>query len=154
MAAGAANVTLPSALTTTGLARPGPGVSLMRASGRSMYPTIHPGDWLFVAKPAQKVRLGDVAILERDGEIVVHRILSVRRGLEQGDASQWPGRFRPDQILGQVVALDRNGRTKEFDTLWGRARRWYYVVRGYGGLVKRRAGRCLATTRRDTTREG
>ena len=113
-----------------------------------MRPVIRSSDWLFVSTSPSNLRRGDVAIIDRDGERVVHRLLSVRRRLEQGDACQRPGRFLPEQVVGRVVALGRNGRTIDLGTGVARARGSYHVLRGFGLLAGKRALRRLGTAGR------
>ena len=124
----------------------GVSVRLMRASGGSMCPLLRDGDWLFV-DPSPVVRRGDVAILDRNGEVVVHRVLSVRRGLERGDAGGNASRFRPEQVVGRVVAFNRAGHTTDLGTPAARMRAWFTVAQGYRQLAKGRATRALGMLR-------
>jgi hypothetical protein len=147
MAALAAIAGLLGVPAEAGSSRPS-SLSVLRATGGSMRPVIRPGDWLFVSAPPSTLRSGDVAVFDRDGELVVHRILSLSRRLEQGDACRRPGRFLPEQVVGQVVAVGRDGRTRDLGTAWARAQGARQVLRGHGWLAAKTAMRCLGTARR------
>lgn len=106
-----------------------------------MYPSLRDGDWVFV-NPSAPVRAGHIAVFERDGTTVVHRVVSVRLGLEMGDACRHANRFRPEQVLGRVVALARGGHTIDLTTphrAWVTGRlRW---IRSVGWLGSKKLGR-------------
>ena len=89
-----------------------------------MYPFIRDGDVVEV-KPVQAsaVRLGDV-VLCRCGEdrLVVHRVIGLSRENGQvalaikGDSAPHPDRpIYPEQVLGQVIAIERGGRKLPLD---------------------------------------
>lgn len=106
----------------------------MRARGRSMFPTICNGDWVFV-DASVPVRAGEIAVFGRGETAVVHRVVSVRRGLEMGDACRHANRFERDEVVGRVVALTRAGETIDLTTMSSRFRgrlRWVWDLRWLG----------------------
>lgn len=91
--------------------------------GYSMYPLIVPGrDAVILQRedPA-KLKRGDVVLYRRDGSILVlHRICRTdKKGFYMtGDnQTEVEGPLRPDQIRGKMVALIRNGREINTDSL-------------------------------------
>lgn len=109
----------------------------MRARGDSMLPTIHDGDWLFVA-PNAPVRTGDVAVIRRDGTVVVHRVISRRLGLEMGDAARRANQFDDAGIVGRVVGLARGDDTVDMTALTMRLRGGFWTARGITKVTFRR----------------
>jgi hypothetical protein len=79
--------------------------------GRSMRPLLARGTRVLVA-PATRVRPGDLLAYECEGAIVCHRVLG-RRGhvlLTRADhRGAGPERVTPAQVVGVVVALERDG---------------------------------------------
>lgn len=75
-----------------------------------MLPTLCEGDWLLVS-PARAVRPGDIVVLDYGQEKVVHRMISKHPRREMGDASSSARAFLPEQVLGKVVGVSRQGRT-------------------------------------------
>jgi len=101
----------------------------LRVKGRSMLPTILPGDSILV-KPARLEELhpGDVILLRTNNGLLLHRFRGLTADgklLTQGDAlpspdPPWP----PGALLGKAVWLERNNRLKPIPyqpfilTLW------------------------------------
>lgn len=90
-----------------------------RASGRSMYPAIREGETITVQPVASStVKKGDIILYRWQRGVIAHRVVGVEkfagdsfRLIMRGDASGAPiERVAPDQVLGRVVAVDRNGR--------------------------------------------
>jgi len=95
-----------------------------RARGASMSPFIRDGDVIEVRPiKATAIRCGDVILCRRgSGRVVVHRVIRVSRKhgritlVTKGDALACPDGFiPPEQVLGQVVAIQRNGRRLRLD---------------------------------------
>ncbi len=96
-----------------------------RARGASMRPFLRDGDLLHVqpvSLPA--IRRGDVVLCRAGDHLVAHRVINIRREhgqfilIVQGDALAYPdGRIFPDQVLGRVVTVERDGRPIRMDTL-------------------------------------
>jgi signal peptidase I len=77
--------------------------------GGSMEPSIAPGD-LVVASPEARVRPGDVVLFSSEGDLVVHRVVSMRRRRElrtRGDANGVADAapVRPEDVLGRVILV-------------------------------------------------
>ncbi len=91
-----------------------------RAAGTSMSPFIRDGDVLTVAPLAgSRPRLGEVVafVHPNSGKLAVHRVVATRDAarLLQGDAALEPdGWIRPTDILGRVIAIERNHRRVGF----------------------------------------
>lgn len=105
------------------------GVLSFVASGSSMWPIIHHNDTLRVAQSGA-VRLGDVALARlQDGRIVAHRAVRILRSTQRdpvimlkGDSCRTPdGYIETSDILGTVVAVDRDGFSVTVTTLAARA---------------------------------
>ena len=89
-----------------------------RARGYSMSPFIKDGDILTVSPlRARRPGFGDVLVFThpQTGMLVVHRVVGVRSGscLARGDSNWEVDGWVPDKnILGRVIAIERNGRPK------------------------------------------
>jgi signal peptidase I len=88
------------------------------AIGRSMLPTIWPGDTLVVERVVHDhVRVGDVVVVGRQGKLCAHRVIGTPgdsqnpQWITQGDALPAPDRpVAQDELLGKVSYLIRAGR--------------------------------------------
>lgn len=90
-----------------------------RVTGSSMAPLIRPLDILSVAPVnTETLRCGDVIAWKRGrGHLVVHRVISVGQQsfVTRGDAvNSADGAIDTSQVVGKVIALTRNGRSKKF----------------------------------------
>jgi hypothetical protein len=117
--------------------------------GQSMLPLLRPGDSVLVAHGAPLVP-GDVLVYRREGQLVAHRLIRPAAGegracLAQGDNLLEPDApVEADEIVGRVIAIQREGRTLRLDTTaWrlagclaalvmraGARPGWVYVRRG------------------------
>jgi signal peptidase I len=126
---------------------------LIPISGNSMRPSIHHGDRALVAHGCAGVRRGDVVVFRRDGRLVAHRVLHIAAGdggptfVTKGDnASQFDPPLSADEIVGRVLAVEREGRRMSLDTAAWRALGWLIAVGtlawiglyGWGQALKRR----------------
>jgi signal peptidase I len=94
------------------------GALRLRVTGRSMLPSIWPGDILCVERcNAQQVSAGEILLFRRSDQLLVHRVVSVAESLEksaliaQGDAlpaADYP--VTRSEVLGAVSKILRNGR--------------------------------------------
>jgi signal peptidase I len=83
------------------------------ARGSSMSPSIVTGDRITVS-PEQNLRIGDIILFRRGGEMVCHRLVRV---FEKGDITYYQTRgdsffsldkpVTSDQILGRVTKIER-----------------------------------------------
>jgi hypothetical protein len=110
-----------------------------RAPGSSMHPTIRNGEAITVVPlGASPVRVGEVLLYRRGRAAIAHRVIRVSSGpgrsvgfVLRGDAacsSDDPIQLR--QVLGRVLAIERDGRGECLDPLgptWSRA--WGYTLR-------------------------
>ncbi len=103
-----------------------------RAMGSSMLPAIAPGDILTfrTATPGELIP-GQVVLMQGDGRLVAHRLLSHDQGLltTMGDSLRVPDApFRITQLLGVLDAHQRGARLVPLDgdhrRLLPRASRW------------------------------
>lgn len=94
-------------------------------TGASMLPAIWPGDALTIErKELAELRAGEIVLAEREAKLIAHRVKSVGdRLITQGDSMpQCDPPFTTFEILGQVVAILRNGRDISLEqTFWQRA---------------------------------
>ena len=110
-----------------------------KASGFSMSPFIKNGDILEVQPNAtSSIQIGDIILYSKMSDILIaHRVVSIdeyqgeRRFITQGDSL-----FTPDdgvssnQVLGQVMAVERSGRRIILNSTSGRifVNMWLFVV--------------------------
>jgi signal peptidase I len=112
-----------------------------RAEGTSMHPTIRDGESISIAavSPAKVVR-GDVLLCRHDRRVLAHRVVGVTtRGTGRvfelrGDAkAACDAPVGADDVVGQVVAVQRNGRPVR---LCGRAARLRFAARTAASRAK------------------
>jgi hypothetical protein len=91
----------------------------MNYIGPSMNPTLKSGDRLCITPyDGQKIRRGDVVVFVPPGgdSKIIHRVVSIHsqriktRGDNNNELDHWV--LKPDQILGRVVATQRNNRRR------------------------------------------
>jgi signal peptidase I len=88
------------------------------ATGWSMLPSVWPGDTLVMERVnPDRVRVGDVILVGRDGRLCAHRVVSVAEGcgsprwITQGDANSTPDQpVCGGEMLGRVSYLIRGGK--------------------------------------------
>jgi signal peptidase I len=99
-----------------------------KAPGNSMRPAILDGDCLMVEPigPAA-IKMGDIILYQEEERIIAHRVMDIGKGeisktqrearithysfILRGDASySYDEPVYPDQILGKIVSVERNGR--------------------------------------------
>lgn len=116
----------------------------LRVWGNSMSPTIKNGD-VVVVQPVSPdtLRQGDIVIYRRTGGHTAHRLVAWKNGrrllLTRGDAlPHVDPPFTPEQVIGRVVAVERDDQSRSLTTL-------DQLVRG---LTKVLAWRCSDLMRR------
>ena len=96
-----------------------------QAKGWSMRPFIRDGDFIVVSPiENSSIKTGDVVFyLTTENKVIVHRVIRKykKKGrmtvLIKGDASfSSPEKVEIQNVLGKVVAVERNGRKKRLDT--------------------------------------
>jgi len=128
--------------TSVELLRGGKSVRL-RAPGWSMHPTIRDGEAITVQPvDAAAVKRGDIVLYRCDRGVIAHRAVRIEK--RAGDNPLFVLRgdglgavaepVEPDQVLGRVVSVERDGRTIDPDN-W----RMYLSrkVRFFGSRLKR-----------------
>lgn len=96
-----------------------------RAPGNSMHPFIENGD-ILVVEPSNgaQAHIGDVIFYHRpDGRLIAHRLIRIQNQgdsvalITQGDSLRCPDPpLRPEQVLGRVIAVERDGRFLGLDS--------------------------------------
>ena len=92
------------------------------ASGYSMFPTLRPGDRVLVS-PIKENELsapGDILIINEDDNLVLHRLIEIRRYKEsnkvfitRGDCmNESDSPVKSDQIVGITHSFTRNNRQR------------------------------------------
>jgi signal peptidase I len=90
------------------------------AAGHSMHPAIRDGERITIAPVSEReVRRGDILLYRKGRGVIAHRVRrvkmesdSTRRFILRGDASVTSDEpVAAEQILGRVVAVERQGRT-------------------------------------------
>ena len=108
------------------------------AHGMSMKPTIQHGDFVTVepVEPSD-IRRGDIVLYRTRDHVIAHRVVGLtasRRFLFCGDGIETADQpVRPDQILGKVVALERDGHLLRLHHHWVQM---VYVARFYVSCFK------------------
>jgi predicted RNA-binding protein len=100
-----------------------------------MLPVIHDGDRVLVAHGCAGVRRGDVIIYRLNGLLVAHRVLHIEDGangikfVTKGDnAGQVDPHVSPREIVGQVLAIERDGHHISLETFPWRILGWSIAV--------------------------
>ena len=122
-------------------------------SGHSMLPVIHDGDRALVTHGCAGVRRGDVIVFRLNGLLVAHRVLHIegrdddREFVTKGDnAGHVDPHVSPREIVGQVLAIERDGRRISLETIPWRTLGWSIAI---GTLAWIRSYRwCQALKRR------
>jgi len=106
------------------------------AGGRSMRPTIRPGERITVAPTAPKdIRLGDIVLYDTARGLIAHRIVGCSRGAPDGfqftpraDAAfSCDDPVDGEQALGRVVSVQRDNEWLDL-TGWGaKVKQWLGV---------------------------
>ncbi len=111
------------------------GCFRFKAYGRSMWPFIRSGDALVIRKAKdRKIRHGDILLYRKhEGRLVAHRVT----GIEDHELRIRGDRLRAslervgkEQVLGRIVAIERDGISRPFFVLQLLARIWV-GVRGF-----------------------
>jgi len=108
------------------------------AHGMSMKPTIQHGDYVTVepVKPSE-IRRGDIVLYRDRDHVIAHRVVGLiasKRFLFCGDGKGTADQpVCPDQILGRVVALERDGHLLRLHRHWMKL---LYVARFYVSRFK------------------
>ena len=136
------------------------GCLRFRAGGGSMHPFVRDGDFIIVSPiESSSIRIGDVVFYSSAGNrVIVHRVVNTYKTdgsmtiLVKGDACFGsPERIDSQDVLGKVVAIERNGREKRLDTTLSRliglllagmssSSHWIYPI---GSIVKHSGRRLL-----------
>ena len=88
----------------------------VRVTGRSMLPSIWPGDTLVIQRRnAQDVETGDILLYCREGRLFAHRVVTGAQGRSgigvRGDALPNPDDLVPQaEVVGTVSRISRNGK--------------------------------------------
>ena len=123
-----------------------------RAGGSSMWPTIRPGEAITVEPAtATEVKLKDIVLYRTGRGVIGHRVVRIanRNGelvlLARGDADQGAGEpVAAKQILGKVVAVERDGRCID---LASRKAKVKHSIRVRASQCKHRIGLLLIAKR-------
>lgn len=139
--------------------------SIISVTGRSMLPFIRSGDKLLVSHHKRRTRIGDVITFYQAGRLVVHRVIRCKtrhgktRILTKGDnAPRFDAPICSINILGRVVALERNGQQLLLNAPACRITGWIIALKAmmrkhvatahkpkYRAKLKRIFNRCFVT---------
>lgn len=90
------------------------GTLCLRVTGRSMLPTVWPGDTLIIERlHFAEVTRGDIVLFGRDRRLFAHRVLKNRGSamVTRGDSMPAPDPpVSENEFLGRVSSIVRNGR--------------------------------------------
>jgi hypothetical protein len=107
------------------LLRSGNKLRTIETAGVSMYPLIQAGSTLTYLPPAvdRCVKAGDIALFERSGILVAHRIIGrfhldgVLWFREKGDNTSCTGTFPASSLIGRVIFIEHNGCVRDLTRL-------------------------------------
>lgn len=87
----------------------------LKVTGSSMLPVIWPGDEITVMRCEYSgLHMGEVVLYHRDCKLTAHRIKRIAHDhlVTRGDSlPSYDPPVRPDEIVGRVVSIHRNGRS-------------------------------------------
>lgn len=94
----------------------------LKVTGASMLPSVWPGDVLTVRRrsPAELLA-GGIVLCYRNGGFVAHRLVGKRGDhlVTRGDAHTFEDTpFRSEDVLGEVVGIQRGGRSVRLSPVW------------------------------------
>jgi signal peptidase I len=118
----------------------------MRVNGASMLPSVWPGDVVTVRRrDTSELLPGRIVLCYRDGGFIAHRLVG-QRGEElitRGDSHGFEDSpFRPDEVLGEVVSIQRRGRSVAVaQAWWHKACSWLVARSEVGTRLLLRVGR-------------
>jgi len=91
-------------------------------TGTSMLPRIKEGDELLVQHGTYRIRLGDVVVFKAAGELITHRLLSIKRHsdrkiyLMKGDNRRgFDGPIPESSVVGRVVRIRRGHKSIDLE---------------------------------------
>ena len=83
----------------------------IRLKGTSMLPTFKMGDYVYIQKATEKIKIGDIVVFYANSELVLHRAVHIFGDyiITKGDNNNYlDSPMKPNQILG-VVESNING---------------------------------------------
>ena len=111
----------------------------IKARGGSMIPFILDGDVVRVSPAGNsEILVGDVVCYETSpGRLFLHRVIKRdrERFVTKGDALDFTDLVSAGQVLGKVVAIERRGRVRRFDTARWRNRVIAFLSPFLSGLL-------------------
>jgi hypothetical protein len=124
-----------------------------QADGASMHPTIRSGELITIGPVAPAgIRRGDIVLYRLRRRVFAHRVVGIERTrgalkfrLRGDSADECDAPVTPDQILGKVLAVDRDGRHV---TLAGRSARLRWILHAARSFLSKHR-RALAVLRVD-----
>jgi len=104
-------------------------------SGDSMLPTIHDGDYALISHGSAGVRRGDVIVFRCEDTLIAHRVACIQDSedgptfVTKGDnVSHFDLPLNAGEIVGRVLAVQRNGQSTSLDTTAWRLSGWLIAV--------------------------
>jgi signal peptidase I len=88
-------------------------------SGFSMYPTLRPGDKVFI-KPGLRIGKFDIVVYDQNSKLIIHRVINIRSIGDRrlftlkGDFDRTREIVREEQIIGKAVCFYRKTRFRFF----------------------------------------
>jgi hypothetical protein len=97
-----------------------------RSLGKSMMPTILPGDMVTIV-PHGSPRLGDIVLMSQGEGMVLHRIMAQCSGriFTKGDATaRFDAPIDGNLLRGKAILVQRHGKAHVLDYPWSRLGGW------------------------------
>lgn len=114
--------------------------NLMAIAGTSMWPFLQAGDQVYLHHGPDTARWGEVMVFRQQGQLVVHRLVAVRRGSITRFLMLGDNRLYPDppvvkaEIVGRVTAIRRQDVTIDLTERRWRRRSVLIAVWGFAWL--------------------
>jgi signal peptidase I len=137
------------------------GILRLKVTGRSMLPSIWPGDILVIhRRDIRQVLPGNIVLFSRNGQLIVHRVISVRdRPKNPGVVTQGDSLACPDspitgaELLGKVAFIFHCGAWTEPPAQLGLRARAVAALLAHFSLATRVLVRWRATRQYPESRE-
>ena len=104
-------------------------------TGQSMHPIFQDGDRVLITHGCTGTRRGDVVVFRQQGKLVAHRVLRIYKDDEKlvlitkGDnAPHLDPPLRAEQVVGQVLAVERGSQRMDLTTAAWRILGWLIAI--------------------------
>ena len=94
----------------------------LKSQGQSMLPILHPNDIVYFKRiPFSKIKVDDLIVFKKKNQLITHRVIYKTKKylIAKGDNNpNFDGKIYPQQILGKVYQIKRDGQIFKPETLY------------------------------------